>query len=115
MASSSTPQRRRLTIIFAEKVAADDNLLKQIFIRLPPKPLFSFKTISERWFNLISDPYVVGDYILPNSPSSFYFRRYSSPFFPDIEFNHIFVNGFVNLSVPISLNLFDEPNGVKIL
>ncbi|CAL5328575.1 unnamed protein product [Camellia sinensis] len=115
MASSSTPQRRRLTLTSAEKVAADDNLLKQIFIRLPPKPLFSFKTVSERWFNLISDPYVVGDWIPPNSPSSFYFRRYSSPFSPDIEFNHISVNGFVDSSLPVSLNLFDEPDGVKIL
>ncbi|GMP36607.1 hypothetical protein CsSME_00008681 [Camellia sinensis var. sinensis] len=73
------PQRRRistttttLTLTSAERVINNDDLLKQILIRLPAKPLFSFKRVSKRWLSFISDRYVLRDWIPPISPSSFF-------------------------------------------
>ncbi|XP_028060856.1 F-box protein At5g07610-like [Camellia sinensis] len=56
------------------KVIGNDDLLKQILVRLPAKPLFSFKAVSHRWLSLISDPYLMRDWIAPKSPSAFYYR-----------------------------------------
>ncbi|KAI7987538.1 F-box protein [Camellia lanceoleosa] len=59
-----------------QKVIGNDDLLKQILVRLPAKPLFSFQAVSHRWLSLISDPYVMRDWIAPKSPLAFYYRSF---------------------------------------
>ncbi|KAI8018532.1 F-box protein [Camellia lanceoleosa] len=104
---SSSGQRRRrqsrrrrlkntVTISSAENVIGDDDLLRQILIRLPAKPLITFKLVSKRWCSLISDPFVLDNWIPPISASSFFLLRYFSPSCRIIKFNHISHAGFVN-------------------
>ncbi|XP_050242077.1 putative F-box/kelch-repeat protein At4g22430 [Quercus robur] len=40
-----------------------DALLSEIFYRLPCRSAFQFKSVSKRWFSLISDPYFVRGFI----------------------------------------------------
>ncbi|WCJ36434.1 F-box family protein [Euphorbia peplus] len=40
----------------AEKIANNDDLLLQILIRLPVKPLLKFKSVSKHWLSLIANP-----------------------------------------------------------
>ncbi|CAL5376347.1 unnamed protein product [Camellia sinensis] len=98
--SSTGRCRRRLkntvTISSAEKVIGDDDLLRQILIRLPAKPLITFKLVSKRWCSLISDPFVLDHWIPPISASSFFLRRCFSSSSHIIKFNHISHAGFVN-------------------
>ncbi|CAL5328224.1 unnamed protein product [Camellia sinensis] len=98
--SSSGQRRRRLkntvTISSAEKVIGDDDLLRKILIRLPAKPLITFKLVSKSWCSLISDPFVLDNWIPPISASSFFLLRYFSPSSRIIKFNHIYHAGFVN-------------------
>ncbi|KAL7193450.1 hypothetical protein ACSBR2_025126 [Camellia fascicularis] len=101
MTSSGQRRRRRLlentvTISPAEKVIGDDDLLRQILIRLPAKPLIKFKLVCKRWCSLISDPFVLDNWIPPISASSFFLLRYFSPSSRIIKFNHISHAGFVN-------------------
>ncbi|CAL5376676.1 unnamed protein product [Camellia sinensis] len=115
------PQRRRIsspsttttptTLTSAERVINNDDLLKQILIRLPAKPLFAFKRVSKRWLSLISDRYVLRDWLPPISPSSFFLRRYSTPSSHSISFNHI---SLLPSNSTRSFDFVNDPNGVKI-
>ncbi|XP_028089326.1 uncharacterized protein LOC114289759 [Camellia sinensis] len=91
--SSSGRRRRRLTntvpISSAEKVIGDDDLLRQILLRLPAKPLLKFKLVSKTWCSLISDPFVLANWIPPISASSFFSSQDFSPSSRIIKFNHI--------------------------
>ncbi|CAL5375341.1 unnamed protein product [Camellia sinensis] len=95
----------------AERVINNDDLLKQILIRLPAKPLFAFKTVSKRSLSLISDRYVLRDWLPPISPSSFFLRRYSTPSSHSIHFNHI---SLLPSNSTRSFDFVNDPNGVKI-
>ncbi|CAL5359206.1 unnamed protein product [Camellia sinensis] len=99
-----------------QKVIGNDDLLNQILVRLPAKPLFSFKAVSHRWLSLISDPYVMRDWIAPKSPSAFYYRRYNSVTSHTIKFNHVSLNVLENKKKKKlrSFSFINDPEGVKI-
>ncbi|CAL5321991.1 unnamed protein product [Camellia sinensis] len=124
MSSSARRQRRRVSLSAAalpfsssvQKVIGNDDLLKQILVRLPAKPLFSFKAVSHRWLSLISDPYLMRDWIAPKSPSAFYYRRYNSVTSHTIKFNHVSLNVLENKKKKKlrSFSFINDPEGVKI-
>ncbi|KAL3838969.1 hypothetical protein ACJIZ3_023560 [Penstemon smallii] len=48
--------------VAAEKVEANHDLLMSILVRLPPKSVFRFRCVSNRWNNIIVDPYFLRSY-----------------------------------------------------
>ncbi|KAL7224777.1 hypothetical protein ACSBR1_026124 [Camellia fascicularis] len=93
-----------------EQVIGDDDLLKQILIHLPAKPLFRFKLISKRRCSLISDHQFHLQWIPPKSASSLFLRRDSYS-----KFNFITLipkNGTKkkNLKSLKSLNFVNNPS-----
>nr|XP_011467719.1 PREDICTED: F-box protein At5g07610-like isoform X2 [Fragaria vesca subsp. vesca] len=86
------PKRCRSSL--AETVANLEELLTEILLRVPAKPLLRFKCVSKHWLSLISDPKFRHRHTLqnPNSPISAVFPDRSTdfsfiPFPPD--HNHI--------------------------
>ncbi|KAF7819218.1 F-box protein [Senna tora] len=69
----------------SEAIAGNIDILTEILLRLPPKPLGKFKSVSKQWLALISDPKFCHSHTLRHHPlpsalllSSFYFP---SPYF----------------------------------
>ena len=40
----------------AEIIAGNNDLISEILLRLPPKPLLQFRSVSKAWYSLISSP-----------------------------------------------------------
>lgn len=47
---------KRVSLSSAEIIASNQDLLTEILIRIPAKPLLKFKCVSKQWLSLISDP-----------------------------------------------------------
>ncbi|KAJ6433981.1 hypothetical protein OIU84_017653 [Salix udensis] len=47
---------KRVSLSSAELIAGNQDLLTEILIRIPAKPLLKFKCVSKQWLSLISDP-----------------------------------------------------------
>jgi len=47
---------KRVSLSSAEIIASNQDLLTEILIRIPAKPLLKFKSVSKQWLSLISDP-----------------------------------------------------------
>ncbi|CAK7341635.1 unnamed protein product [Dovyalis caffra] len=47
---------QRVSLSSAEIIAGNQDLLTEILIRVPAKPLLKFKCVSKQWLSLISDP-----------------------------------------------------------
>ncbi|KAL2232795.1 F-box protein At5g07610-like [Sesamum indicum] len=65
----------------AEIVAANEDLLTEILLRLPTKSLLRFKCVSIQWLNLISSPYFARNHSLQNpnpSTSGLFLYQYPS-------------------------------------
>ncbi|CAL5343819.1 unnamed protein product [Camellia sinensis] len=69
----------------AEQVAANDDLLTEILIRLPLKSLPRFKSVSKHWFSLISSPHFTRTRNVDPSTVSGLFLH-SSSYIPNLGF-----------------------------
>lgn len=54
----------------AEEVAGNEDLIREIFLRIPTRPLITFKSVSKHWSSLISDPQFSLHHTLKTNPSS---------------------------------------------
>jgi F-box interacting protein len=86
----------------AETVGGNDDIVTEILIRIPVKPLFRFKCVSKRWLSLISDSHfsrrhhhrhrtsLSGIFLRRRNPSHFQFvsldGTHSSPPFTSLDF-----------------------------
>lgn len=100
----------------AEIIGSSEDLLTQILIRLPVRPLLRFKSVSKRWLSLISSPQFSRRHTLQNPTSNkiagFFLRK--SP----QEFQFLSLNPNPNPSSqrPFTrLNFVNDPAGIKIL
>ncbi|XP_062159187.1 F-box protein At5g07610 [Alnus glutinosa] len=102
----------------AETVGGNDDIVTEILVRVPVKPLLRFKCVSKRWLSLISDPHfsrrhhhhnhrrtsLSGIFLRRRTPSHFQFvsldGTHSSPPFTSLDF--------------IARNI-DDPAGIKII
>ncbi|KAL6139456.1 hypothetical protein ACLB2K_057760 [Fragaria x ananassa] len=90
---------KRCSNTLAETVANIEELLTEILVRVPARPLIRFKCVSKNWLSLISDPKFCDRHTLqnPNSSISAVFHHSSDnfsfiPFPPDHDpsgHNHI--------------------------
>ena len=62
----------------AEIIASNDDLLREVLVRLPIKSLIKFKSVSKRWLSLIDDDKFCRRRSLVTSPSSGLFLKCSS-------------------------------------
>ncbi|PRQ54160.1 putative F-box domain-containing protein [Rosa chinensis] len=84
---------KRCTSSLAETVASIEQVLTEILVRVPAKPLVRFKCVSKHWLSLISDPKFCHRHTLqnPNTPVSAVFcDRSCRPFcFVPIDLDHM--------------------------
>ncbi|KAK9925456.1 hypothetical protein M0R45_033780 [Rubus argutus] len=84
---------KRCSSSLAETVANTEDLLTEILVRVPAKPLVRFKCVSKHWFSIISDPKFCHRHTLrnPNPPVSAVICDTSHhPFaFVPLDFDHI--------------------------
>ncbi|KAL6136184.1 hypothetical protein ACLB2K_061485 [Fragaria x ananassa] len=73
---------KRYSKTLAETVTSLEELLTEILLRVPAKPLLRFKCVSKHWLSLISDPKFCHRHTLqnPNSSISAVFRHSSKNF-----------------------------------
>ncbi|KAK2967691.1 hypothetical protein RJ640_007757 [Escallonia rubra] len=73
---------RRETCLPGDRICSNEDLLRQILIHVPQKPLLRFKTVSKPWLSVITEPNFSlqwnSQHPLP-SASGLFLRRYSSP------------------------------------
>ncbi|EEF36137.1 F-box protein At5g07610 [Ricinus communis] len=97
----------------AEIIGSNEDLITQILLRLPVKPLLRFKSVSKQWLSLISTPHFSSLHTLrnPNHTISALFLR-NSP----LEFKFLSLSSSSSSSSssasPLSFDLF---HGIKIL
>ncbi|KAL6136109.1 hypothetical protein ACLB2K_061410 [Fragaria x ananassa] len=75
----------------AETVADYEDILTEILLRVPARPLVRFKCVSKHWLFLISDPKFCHRHMLknPHPPISAFFSQKSSEFgFVPLHFDH---------------------------
>ncbi|KDP45836.1 hypothetical protein JCGZ_17443 [Jatropha curcas] len=95
----------------AEIISTNQDLLTQILVRLPVKPLLRFKSVSKYWLSLISSPQFSAAHTLRRSPKpavSGLILRKSPSEFKLLSFNSDSVSG----SSLLSLHFL---NGLKII
>ena len=96
----------------AEQVAGNGDLLTEIFLRTPVKPLLRFRSVSKRWLSLISDPHFCHRHA----------RRSSASVpgvllgLPNSNFDFISFDEKKASEPPLrSLDFIGDPLGVKVL
>lgn len=97
----------------AEIIAGNEDLLSEILLRLPPKPLLRFQSVSKYWFSLISSSRFHHRHtILSSNPqiSGIFLRK--SP--AEVQFLSL-TSKYPSLSPFKSLNFVQDPAGIKIL
>lgn len=95
-------------------IANNVDLLMQILLHLPVKSLLVSKSVSKRWFSLISDPIFIEKHFLENPhsiPGLFMHNLLSGPYIPELEF----VSLDASASSPFNtLDFIEDPLGVQI-
>ncbi|KAI3848800.1 hypothetical protein MKW92_036781 [Papaver armeniacum] len=77
-------------------IANNVDLLMQILLHLPVKSLLVSKSVSKRWFSLISDPIFIKKHFLENPhsiPGLFMHNLLSGPYIPELEFVSLELDG----------------------
>lgn len=75
----------------AAQVASSEDLLKQILLRLPAKPLHKFKSVSKQWYSIISTPKFTVTYSRRNpNPQLGFLLNAQTDFRPNAH--HLFVS-----------------------
>ncbi|XP_062015634.1 F-box protein At5g07610-like isoform X2 [Rosa rugosa] len=102
------------SIAAAETVGHNEDLLKQLLLRLPAKSLIRFKCVSKLWLSLISSPKFCDSHTLRNPilkfPSAFFLSRTATT---DPQFISLLPSTNPNPSKP--LNFIPDPQGLQIL
>ncbi|KAM7508379.1 hypothetical protein LguiA_018832 [Lonicera macranthoides] len=102
----------------ADKVGGNEDLVREILLRLPVRSLLIFKSVSKQWFNLISDPRFTLDHTSRTNPSSLlpsavfmynsYLKRYNFDFVWLDNHQSSRARARVRVRVPsLSLSFFD--------
>ncbi|KAL5569843.1 hypothetical protein UlMin_026418 [Ulmus minor] len=100
-------------IIFYEIVASNDDLLKQILVKLPLKPLMRFTSVSKHWLSLISGP----DFCHRRKPPCCVSGPFIESPWDNTEFKFVDLSQSSNPSYPPSesITFFNNSSQLKIL
>ncbi|KAF7820560.1 F-box protein [Senna tora] len=103
-------------VLSAEAVGENDDLLTEILLRVPAKPLVRFKCVSKRWLSLISHSNFCRRHTLrhPSSKVSGIFLR-RTPGRAQSGFQFLSLTSTHSASPFTSLDFAHDPSGVKIL
>ncbi|XP_054777703.1 F-box protein At5g07610-like [Prosopis cineraria] len=103
-------------VLSAEVIGENDDLLTEILIRVPAKPLIRFKCVSKRWLSLISHPAFCRRHAVrhPSSKVSGIFLR-RTPGDSQSDFRFVSLTSNYPVSPLTSLHFSPDPNGVRIL
>ena len=97
----------------AEIIAGNNDLISEILLRLPPKPLLRFRSVSKAWYSLISSPWFHHrhTHLSSNPQISGVFLRKSPA---DLQFLSL-TSENPSPSPFKFLNFIQDPSGIKIL
>ncbi|XP_004296208.1 PREDICTED: F-box protein At5g07610-like [Fragaria vesca subsp. vesca] len=105
-------QSLSLSAAAAETIGNNEDLLKQLLLWIPAKPLIRFKCVSKLWLSLISDPQFCHSHTLlnpnPKFPSAFFFS-------PTAATHPHFISLLPNPNPPTPLSFIPDPKNLKIL